>query len=226
MEYKIYHYDVIDSTNSEAERILKSYTSTDPFVVIADYQTAGRGQGKHLWSSNKSENLTLSVCLFPGIDSSRQFYITAMTSVSIMQTVASFIGDANMVKIKWINDVYVNDDKIAGILISNNVMSEKIKSSIIGIGLNVNQTIFDENIPNPTSLKRHLGNDVQVSDVFEVLMENIRQNYLIMQRTPEALRKMYVDNLYKFNVLHTYTIAGERKAVAIKGVDVYGDIIY
>ena len=150
MDFKIIHIDETDSTN----RWLRDYAPlehAEDIVVVADYQTAGKGCGTNSWESERGKNLTFSLLIHPqDIPANRQFHITEVVSVALCQTLESYIY--NKVEIKWPNDIYVGDRKICGMLIENRLQGSVIKDSIIGIGLNVNQREFLSDAPNPVSL--------------------------------------------------------------------------
>lgn len=227
----IYHIDITDSTNLEARRMLAQSTVKQPFAIFTNYQTSGRGQGDHTWSSTRGKNLTVSITIKPQIKATNQFYLTALTSISILQTVEEIIAnthqvyDTQRVKIKWINDVYVGDNKIAGILISNDIVNDIIDNSIIGIGLNVNQTEFPADIPNPTSLKKETGKEYEIEHILDLLLKKFESNIVLLKNTPDTLRELYIKHLYKFNEPHFYTISGKKELISIKGIDEFGDII-
>lgn len=227
----IYHIDITDSTNLEARRMLAQGVVKQPFAIFANYQTSGRGQGNHTWSSTHGKNLTVSITIKPQIKAIEQFYLTALTSISILQTVEETIeqsrqhNDNQQVKIKWINDVYVGDNKIAGILISNDIVDDMIYNSIIGIGLNINETDFPADIPNPTSLKKETGKEYEIEDILNTLTAKFESNMKILQNSRDTLREQYIEHLYKFNEPHYYTISGKRELISIRGIDEFGDII-
>ena len=158
MDFKVIHIDETDSTN----RWLCDYNLPQPagdYVVVAEYQTAGKGCGTNSWESERGRNLTFSMLLHPEeIPANGQFRISEVVSVALCRTLESYIY--NKVEIKWPNDIYVGDRKICGILIENRLQGSLIKDSIIGIGLNVNQTTFVSNAPNPVSLQQLLGHEV------------------------------------------------------------------
>ena len=130
MKWKIVHIDETESTN----QWLKEH-GEDDMVVVADYQTAGRGCGTNTWESERGQNLLFSVLLHPKqVVASRQFHISMAVSVAICEAVEQFIGD---VSIKWPNDIYWRDGKLGGILIEHTLQGSGIKDSIIGVGLNV-----------------------------------------------------------------------------------------
>ena len=122
-------------------------------TVVSTYnQTAGRGQRGNSWESEPHKNLTFSVLLKPQhIIAREQFYISEIVSVAIVNTLRKYIID-QPIAIKWPNDIYVNDDKICGILIENTLSGYSISQSIAGIGININQQTFLSNAPNPISL--------------------------------------------------------------------------
>ena len=150
MDFKIIHIEETDSTN----RWLRDYTSPLPAgacVVVADFQTAGKGCGTNSWESERGKNLTFSMLIHPeGLPANAQFHITEVASVALCETLDPYIN--NKVEIKWPNDIYVGDRKICGMLIENRLQGSVIKDSIIGIGLNVNQREFLSDAPNPVSL--------------------------------------------------------------------------
>lgn len=145
---QIVHFKEIDSTNVEAQKNI--YKHKD--VVVADFQTNGRGQRGNVWSSQREANLTFSAVLELGVSVYEQFYVSMLAAVAVQKTLALYGLDA---KIKWSNDIYIGDKKIAGILIEHHSMGETVAKSVVGIGINVGQTQFDANIPNPTSCALH-----------------------------------------------------------------------
>lgn len=223
---KLFHYNSIDSTNLEAQRLLKTDIKL-PFALIADYQTNGKGQGTNSWASEKGLNLTCTFVIEPFIKASSQYLITVATSVSIFQVLNTILDtNKNVIKIKWPNDIYVDDNKICGILVANKVMGDSINISIIGIGLNVNQTKFSSNIPNPTSLKLITKNSYDILDVFEIINNCFVENINIIQKSPEKLVSIYRNNLYKIGQPSLYTINGKKQICTIKDIDNFGNIIF
>ena len=167
---------------------------------MADEQFAGRGQRTAEWLSKPGENLTLSLFLAPvKLSVDNQFKLTQFSSLVLCQ----FLESKNISpKIKWPNDIYVGNQKIAGILIENQIGLNEIRNSIIGIGLNVNQTEF--NGLNATSLKVLLAKSILLEEVlfefvatFNGLIEELWEN-------DERLEEMYLEHLLGFNELHDY----------------------
>ena len=160
--YDIIWSECVDSTNEEAKRRLSSLDNLSVLSVLS--QTKGRGHEGNVWLSEPGANLLFSIVLkFEGedirdsqrrllassVNAYAQFVISQIASISVVDLLAAHEIQA---RIKWPNDIYVDDKKICGILIENTVKGKWLSSSIIGIGLNVNQRNFDVNLPNPTSM--------------------------------------------------------------------------
>ena len=140
-------------------------------VVVADYQTAGKGCGTNSWESERGKNLTFSMLIHPtDIPASQQFRITEVVSVALCEVLEQYIGD---VSIKWPNDIYMGDKKICGVLIENRLQGNVIVDSIIGIGLNVNQTVFRSDAPNPVSLRQLLGREIDREALLHDFLETL-----------------------------------------------------
>lgn len=166
MEYKLIHIEETDSTN----RWLKAH-GEGTMVVVADYQTAGKGCGTNSWESERGKNLTFSMLIHPtDIPASQQFRITEVVSVALCEVLEQYIGD---VSIKWPNDIYMGDKKICGVLIENRLQGNVIVDSIIGIGLNVNQTEFVSDAPNPVSLRQLLGHEIDREALLHDFLETL-----------------------------------------------------
>ncbi|MBR4324827.1 MAG: biotin--[Bacteroidales bacterium] len=150
-------YSIIDSTNDEAQRQLQNgIAPKEDFVIRADFQTDGRGQRGNTWHSPNAMNLMFSLVHYPvKLEARHQFMLSQAAALSVAEYLAQK-GVAD-VSIKWPNDIYVGMKKICGMLIENAVSGHYIRYSIIGIGININQTAFPDNLPNPTSLAIQTG---------------------------------------------------------------------
>ena len=169
MDFKIIHIAETDSTN----RWLREKTPPLPAgecVVIAEYQTAGKGCGSNSWESERGKNLTFSMLIHPeALPANAQFHITEVVSVALCETLELYIN--KKVEIKWPNDIYVGDRKICGILIENRLQGSTIKDAIIGIGLNVNQRVFLSDAPNPVSLYQLTGQETNRDTLLNRFLE-------------------------------------------------------
>ena len=138
---KIIRLESVDSTNNYIANLLKEGILEDGTVILADEQFAGKGQRNSEWLTSPGENLTFSFFLSNvNLSVQNQYFLTCIVSISLVQLLNKFGLDA---KIKWPNDIYINNKKISGVLIENQLSSSEIKNSIIGIGLNINQREFD-----------------------------------------------------------------------------------
>jgi BirA family biotin operon repressor/biotin-[acetyl-CoA-carboxylase] ligase len=215
----IYHFDTTASTNDDARD--EKYHEGD--VVWADYQTAGRGQRGHEWHSRKGENLTFSVVLEPTfVPIAEQFSVSEVVALSLVDMLAEYgIG----ARIKWTNDIYVGDRKLVGILIEHSLSSTTLRRTIVGIGINVNQTEFDPSIPNPVSMAQLLGKELNAEEVLQCFLKHLQENYEALREMQNAKCKMqnllherYNSLLYRLNEWHTYALpSGERFSAKILG---------
>ena len=186
----------VDSTNDEARRHISEIDNLS--VVSALEQTKGRGQRGNRWSSQPGENLTFSLVVKDfRIKANEQSAISQATALSLVDLLSRHEIKA---RIKWPNDIYAGDEKICGILIENSLKGSEIDWSIIGIGLNVNQTAFPEDLPNPTSMKLCTGNS-NPYNTREILEEFMRiftgyyREYLNGNGALDRLEEQFVSNL-------------------------------
>ena len=201
MEYQIIHIDETDSTN----RWLKDYSlqQNENIIVVAEYQTAGKGCGKNSWESERGKNLTFSMLVHPSerplrIQAKEQFRITEVVSVALCKTLQPYIY--NKVEIKWPNDIYIGDKKLCGILIENRLQGAEIKDCIIGIGLNVNQREFLSDAPNPVSLYQLTGKELDREALLKAFLENFEQEWQNKTNGSEYRELLYrkgKDGLYE-----------------------------
>jgi BirA family biotin operon repressor/biotin-[acetyl-CoA-carboxylase] ligase len=169
----------LPSTNSHAAILLKERNLSEGTVIYTSYQTAGRGQGGNTWESEKDKNLLLSVILFPSmVKPEEQFFLSMTVSLGICDFLKRY---SEGISIKWPNDIYAGNDKIAGILIENSVMGNHIEHSIAGIGININQKEFLSDAPNPVSLANLTGEEIDADKCLKELATDLdnRYKYLI-----------------------------------------------
>lgn len=152
-----------ESTNTYAKNLPVDPEDRTPVVVATDNQTAGRGQRGNSWESEPGANITMSLVVYPvWMSAAHQFELSMIVSIAIVETLRHYIDTPQWLKIKWPNDIYFGDRKIAGILIENSVNDGRIERSVIGIGLNVNQTEFSGDVPNPISLIHATGIKIDI----------------------------------------------------------------
>ena len=172
--------DLTDSTNDEARRRLSGLANLS--VVAAREQTAGRGQGDHTWSSEPGENLTFSWVLqsppLPPVAAADLLLITQLVTRGLCEYLQQKGVNA---RIKWPNDIYVGDRKICGILIENVLEGGRLRASIIGIGLNLNQSRFPAELPNPVSLRQLTGERYGLEDDLVRLHATLKKSAALLE---------------------------------------------
>ena len=186
MEWDVRHIDETDSTN----RWLHNQGGTGKVVVVADYQTAGRGCGTNRWESERGKNLLFSMQIHPvDLPAKRQFHISMAVSLAICEALGQHIGDLS---IKWPNDIYWRNAKICGILIENRLQGQRICDSIIGVGLNVNQRQFRSDAPNPVSLWQICEHETDREQLLTEILQAF-DRFLV-----QDVRSQYLSLLYSF----------------------------
>lgn len=203
----------VDSTNSYVSlhaAELENFT-----MVIADRQTAGRGQRGNSWESEPGKNLTFTLFYKPvGVEAIDQFAISEATALAVRDFLVAQGIDA---KIKWPNDIYVGDKKISGILIEHSLTGRNIDHSRIGVGLNINQKEFLSDAPNPVSVYNIKGDELDISRAAAALGAAL-ENRLAMTSSEEAREKLHQDfkeNLWRFGGGYRFRERGENAEVFI-----------
>ena len=227
MALKIFHFDEINSTNVWLYDKISEKNDISDVVVVASHQSAGRGMDKNKWESEAGKNLLFSIALNVNfLEAENQFQISQAVSVAIVETLAQFI-DNQQLFIKWPNDIYFGDKKLAGMLIQNTIEGRMMGVSIIGIGLNVNQIEFSKDIPNPISLKMISGKDYDIEDLLNLLINNIKSSVesLRFSENQIEINRKYISKAYRFGVWSEYFYQNQVKSMIINGFDKYGRLL-
>jgi BirA family biotin operon repressor/biotin-[acetyl-CoA-carboxylase] ligase len=188
----------VDSTNSYASRLMQHEPVPEGTVILAGYQTKGRGQRNTSWESDANKNLLLTIVLKPDfLEATHQFYLSMSVSNGIREFLLNYTRN---VYTKWPNDLYINNRKIGGILIENTLMGGYLYNSIVGIGLNINQHKFSMGILNPTSLLLETGREYMLEELFNELLRNVSKwiNKLYAESWPE-IKTAYLNGLLFMN---------------------------
>lgn len=192
------------STNDFASELIQNQQVFEGTIVITSDQTAGRGQRGNSWESQANQNITLSLVLKPSfLAAQKQFKLNIAISLGIHHFLNAF-GLENL-RIKWPNDIYVGDKKMGGVLIENSLAGSRISHSIIGIGLNINQSVFSN--PSATSLKIATQNqeNFNLETLVERLSESIEKYYLQLKTLDfQKQHAAYLDILFRFNQSHYF----------------------
>ncbi len=215
--------DKIDSTNSFC---MRKATEGEPegLAVAAFYQENGRGQRGNSWESQDGMNLTFSLLLRPTfLKVEEQFALSKVVALSVCHWISLNGAKA---KIKWPNDIYIDDNKVCGILIENSFSGLTLDVSVVGIGLNLNQTVFPEELPNPTSMKLITRSDFQPATVLVELVKNIQNFYTKLKlRDDKTVDALYLNNLYRFGEFFDFKINEGIVRAKIVGVKNTGELI-
>jgi len=218
------YIDVVDSSNMELIRFLEKALVEEFFMIQTGFQTGGKGQGSALWESQKNKNLLFSFVIKPTfLEISKQFYISIMVSLALRDVVAKYIGNEKEIKIKWPNDIYVNDGKIAGILIENAIQGQQFEWVVVGVGLNINQMKFQSDAPNPISLAELLEEDIPLDEVLSIFESQYAHRYAQLQSGDfDGLKNDYLSSLYQYKEWKNYRSNNQDFRAYILGIDQYG----
>jgi len=200
--HKIIHLDTVDSTNNYTAKLVRTGQIQSGAVILTDEQVAGRGQRGNTWETDAGTNL-ISSCYIEhdNLSVDHQFRLSQWVSLAICKVLERMHVSA---KIKWPNDIYVGDKKIAGILIENSLGSKGVNSSIIGVGLNVNQVEF--NVNRATSIKLETGNHNLLDAILYAYINALNEFHVLLHQ-PEELKKRYLKNLYRNKERHAFLVA-------------------
>ncbi|MDP1622305.1 MAG: biotin--[acetyl-CoA-carboxylase] ligase [Bacteroidales bacterium] len=219
----------VDSTNAYASLLYSDSDFEDGTVIWAHDQFAGKGQHDHQWISESGKNLTFTVCLKPRfLAPGSQFQLNKAFTLAIIDFIRSFPNQASPAPhpeafIKWPNDIYVGNQKIGGILIENKIMGSTFETSIAGIGLNINQTRFAPDIPNPVSLIHMLRHEIVLKDALHSLCDFLNRRYLELQQAGnENLDQEFNENLLGFDKWRLFVQKSNKIEGRIRGVDKSG----
>jgi BirA family biotin operon repressor/biotin-[acetyl-CoA-carboxylase] ligase len=223
------------STNTHAMQLLRQGILPEGSVVWAHYQSSGRGQQGNTWLADRGKNLTFSLVIHPNfLSAEKQFYLSKVTSLAVLGMLTEYLPASQYdIQIKWPNDILVNKHKIAGILIESILRGISLQSSVIGLGLNVNQKSFSDP-PNgevkmkrkATSLNILLEKEFDLKAVLELFCKHFEALYLnLKQNKFERLNKLYLNNLYRFNEFAEYKTGEKTFSAKLVGVEENGLLI-
>ena len=218
------HVNELTSTNEYLWKLSEKQELEDFYTISAGFQKSGKGQDDNIWESAKDKNILLSIIVNPSfLLAENVFQISRWVSIAII----NYLKEKGLrnIQIKWPNDIYIADRKIAGILIQNAMLGHHISKSMIGIGLNINQTVFVSNAPNPVSLKQLTQQDYSVNDEISSLIIYLQKNYRLLKSAPQQLIQDYHKFLYQRDQWCNYQIGEETIKGMIKGVDQFGRLV-
>lgn len=219
--YPLIHLSEVHSTNNYLKKILLEDNLEEGTVVYADFQTAGRGQRGNGWESERFKNLTFSMVLYPHmVQANEQFIISQFVSLAIKDVLSFYTDD---ISIKWPNDIYWQEKKICGILIENVLLGSKIHNSILGIGLNIHQTYFYSDAPNPVSLSQITGDSYDLITILHQIIKRIEYYYTqIQNNSKESIISLYKESLFRKDGYHLYNDGNADFLASIQNIEPSG----
>ena len=200
-----------DSTNSLMARLLRgedmqyaACLDEDLPLIYTGYQTSGRGQTGNGWESERGKNLMLTYLLrLPEVSPAGQFSLNILAAIVTHRTLVAYLPEQQRERltIKWPNDIYYDDRKIAGILVENSLSGSRVQHSIAGVGINLNQERWTGNAPNPVSLKQITGAETDIHRVLQTFMQML---HFTIKWNADDCRDYYLQHLYRHECYHPY----------------------
>ena len=241
-----HHFDQIDSTNAYLQR-QQSECDIRNWVVSADEQIAGKGMGNNGWESEVGKNLTFSLALDVGfLPAERQFLLSEAVPLGIIEVLDGLLSDsfegmsfqaevvrmesmpstpAEKLSIKWPNDIFYENRKLAGILINSTIKANMMDVSIIGIGLNVNQMHFQNWPTHPISMKMITGKDYDLQPLLEQIVEHIIIKVEQLKSDPTVIEQNYLKRLFRYRIWADYEVGGKTLRLFMTGIDTFGRLM-
>ena len=225
MKFKIHHIERVDSTNKYAFALCKRGEANEGEVFVTKEQFKGRGYQKNFWLSDPGKNLTFSLVIRPHfILPAQQFAITQFISLAILDQLKKLLP-SETITIKWPNDIYIYEKKVCGVLVQNTITGNTYDYAIIGVGLNVNQKDFPVELPNPTSLNNYFKSQLNLRELLIDLLGSVNRRYEQLKYSPESLKEVYLQHLYRFNVMSEFKDANGRFLGEIRGIGDFGELL-
>jgi BirA family transcriptional regulator, biotin operon repressor / biotin---[acetyl-CoA-carboxylase] ligase len=217
-------FENLPSTNSHAFDLLKKNKLPEGTILYTNYQSAGKGYSGNMWESEDGKNLLISIILYPSfIQPEDQFHISMVISLGVCDFLMRYIPQCS---IKWPNDIWVNNDKIAGLLLESSLADNQIEFTIAGIGLNINQKKFLSNAPNPVSLNQLTGESYDLPSSLEILSADLDKRYKqLIRGNLGEIKKEYVSKLYSLNEWHEFRDKNSKFTGRVLTVGDYGRLM-
>lgn len=221
---RIQYIDEVISTNHYLAHMSDNSNLPEGYMIATDFQTGGRGQGNNDWESEPGQNILCSTWFsLDGLEPVKQFYISKAAALACWEML-EFLGEG--LTLKWPNDIYYGDKKLGGILIENSIIGNAILSTIVGIGINVNQTIFSPHVPNPVSIRQIKGESYNIQNLVKGLqLYLIRWFDVLRDRQFELIDGAYVEALYRKTGTWPFKAGDEVFMAEITGILPTGQLV-
>ena len=222
--HQIIRLSSVGSTNNYAANLLRTENVSEGTVILALNQSSGRGQMQNSWVSEAGANLTLSVVLRPVfLNVTHQFALSQLVSIALAETLKN-VG-VTEVAVKWPNDILIHNKKVAGVLVENTLVGKQIASSVIGIGLNVNQQDFKQ-LPYATSIAKEAGEKMDLEHVLSQLLQQLNLWYMKLQlKKFEELKSTYMECLVGVKKPLLYFVGNTPELLEIVDVEQSGRVV-
>jgi len=220
----ILFYKTLRSTNVTAALLIKEREMAEGTIVYTDFQTDGKGCQGNRWESDEGKNLIFSIILYPvSVDINGQFLIAMAISLGICDFCKKYLSN---VSIKWPNDIYIDNNKIAGLLIENYIQGKLIESTVAGIGININQEKFPPAIPDAVSFKILTGKEYDLLSFMHELLSELDIRYKqLLYGDREIIRNEYISMLYRSGSWYSYETGGIIFKGKIGGISTSGKLL-
>lgn len=215
----------VDSTNTYLAKLLQTTSLNDGTAIMAQFQSAGRGQRGSAWESERGSNLLVSYLLLPAsLQANEHFSFNQAMCLGVRDFVARHTSLP--VRIKWPNDIMVGNGKIAGLLIENSIRGSVIHQSIVGIGININQRRFGNYSPQPVSLSMLNDKNYDLHECLHELSQSIGKWYTIFTiGNKRMIRESYSESLFRIGEPAIYETGGRRFTGTIQGTMPNGELV-
>ena len=219
----IIYREACDSTNRLLKEILDKEAINEGTVLWSGYQTEGKGYHSNQWESKPNQNLLLSMVLHPvWLDPGQQFLISKAISIGILEYLGNYSSEF---MIKWPNDIWFREKKIAGILIEN-IQGNALSSTIVGIGLNINQITFDSDASNPISLSNICGKSFDLTPELKNLCSCLNASYqLLKDGLVQEIHSIYFEKLMGTEDFQSYKTESDSFRAKVIGIGTYGSLL-
>ena len=209
------------STNSHLAELHREQKLPDGYHILTYCQTQGRGQVGNTWHSLPHQNVLISTLILPhNLHMAEQFILSEIVALAAQRTLNKYTQG---ITIKWPNDIYWHNQKIAGILIENSIVGPNIKSCIAGIGINVNQTEFPEELPNPVSLAQITGRTTDKEEIAHNFLHELKILKSNIDKRAE-IHHNYCSHLFRAKGMHPYKANGETFLASIHHISLDGTL--
>lgn len=216
--------EIAGSTNTYARQLIEAKRPVEGTVISSSFQYSGRGQGNHGWESEAGKNLLCTYVFYPEIPVNRVFILNKMLACAVHQCLRKLTGSEEF-KIKWPNDILINNNKISGMLVETGISGDKINYCIAGIGINVNQEVFRSYRPEAISIKMLTSKPMELDFVLGTLNQSLTDWYEKLITNADEVSGYYDHHLYLINQQAGFIIHGNRMNATITGTDQEGHVM-